>query len=488
MVHSLRLAVLLVLALPALARADDPYTHFVTSEHTFFEPLYLYAPTGPIPCPGFTGGCVFKAGDLVVLGATVAVNGPVNPDFPPKLQVTFIYDGSHTENWLVPVGTASMTRVAPRDGRLVAFFPNVPGDPTATVVVDINRLADPTARWTPGQKALLAQGAQTLAYYTFVFGTLAPFPIVGKAAALMASVTGAAGFVVGVLALDPPDPNFTEIAEPVELHIPLPPDLDALEAAYIRNQLDFLALMHAMIITHDRAEGARLAGATEWATTQANVLEAYKVQWATLFTEWGRLIVQRQTTWPGEPVTVTPATVEAFKASLATGWPGDFAQVFAQLGMTLDQQDALRARVLALEPAPLVGEYPAALTPPAFYATLQGAVRELGDGTQQPPAPPGTVAMTVLDVISNSQAGKPVAVSILSAPGFDATAVEEASITFGRTGTEAVPTRCTVQDGNLVCRFRSRDTQLQVGDTEARLSLTYQGAPHVLVAPVEVTR
>lgn len=66
-------------------------------------------------------------------------------------------------------------------------------------------------------------------------------------------------------------------------------------------------------------------------------------------------------------------------------------------------------------------------------------------------------------------------VTILSTADFDATTVDPTTVFFGKTGTEASPTRVKIVDANkdrqkdLVLRFTNQDTGLQCGDTQGIL-------------------
>jgi hypothetical protein len=74
-----------------------------------------------------------------------------------------------------------------------------------------------------------------------------------------------------------------------------------------------------------------------------------------------------------------------------------------------------------------------------------------------------------------------ISVAVLTTEAFDASAVDAATVRFGRTGTEAVPVRSALRDVDadgdvdLLLRFQIPDTGIVCGDTSASLSGTTFG-------------
>ena len=69
-----------------------------------------------------------------------------------------------------------------------------------------------------------------------------------------------------------------------------------------------------------------------------------------------------------------------------------------------------------------------------------------------------------------------IPVAILTTNTFDTTAVDAATIRFGKTGKEALPVRVAVEDVNgdgrqdLLLNFNTQNTGIQCGDTSASLT------------------
>src|SRR5262249_36750080 len=85
--------------------------------------------------------------------------------------------------------------------------------------------------------------------------------------------------------------------------------------------------------------------------------------------------------------------------------------------------------------------------------------------------------------VNTDSPGK-VPVAVLSSATFDASAVDPATVRFGRTGTEASPVSYTLTDVNgdkrkdLVCQFNTQDTGFICGDTTGFLrGGTFAGCP-----------
>jgi hypothetical protein len=73
--------------------------------------------------------------------------------------------------------------------------------------------------------------------------------------------------------------------------------------------------------------------------------------------------------------------------------------------------------------------------------------------------------------VINLGSGGRLPVAVLSSPKFDVGSLDRATITFGRTGVEAVPVKFSVEDGNgdklkdLICHFNTQDTGFDCGST-----------------------
>ncbi len=157
-------------------------------------------------------------------------------------------------------------------------------------------------------------------------GTIAGAPICGLPAGLIAAGATTVGALAGLLALDPSDPNFTQIATPVTPSIPpagpadgIPAAVIAAANALIQNDAQTVGVEQALLTTLNREQGALDAGNTFWATQQGNAAVRYLGQLAQLFPQMASLITQFQAALTAANLTlsVTPDQVLNFESELA---------------------------------------------------------------------------------------------------------------------------------------------------------------------------
>jgi hypothetical protein len=156
-----------------------------------------------------------------------------------------------------------------------------------------------THGYSPEQKALYAQFAeywlQKSAFFEQIYleckqmTALEPEsdPTVANCGrdAVMATTLGVIGVLLDKQAADPPDPNYTLIAQPKTPTIPLPrptaswtaPQLKAYEAfkEYIQTVEPVIGLSNSEITSANRAAGAQNAGDSYWEQQQVAALQRY---------------------------------------------------------------------------------------------------------------------------------------------------------------------------------------------------------------------
>lgn len=160
-------------------------------------------------------------------------------------------------------------------------------------------------------------------------------------------LTGAAGLYNKSLAGDPPDPNFTLIAQPTPpvLHLfsPGPTWTSAQLAVYnawkntVSTLDQLIGLTQATITSVNRAEGAFEAGDSYWEQQQVTAINRYADQAAFQLQLLLREQAQLAAAWPasGLPATtITTAQATQFSTAIATsGLPSDVEQQLTSLGV-----------------------------------------------------------------------------------------------------------------------------------------------------------
>jgi len=198
-----------------------------------------------------------------------------------------------------------------------------------------------------------------------------------------AGATAALGMWYNNKAADPPDPDYTSIAQPVTPTIPLPPtdaswtasQLAAYDAykAYIQNSEQIIGLTQAEITCVNRAEGALNAGDAYWVQQQVAAfqryadLEAFDLQ--LLIPQISQLKqAYSQSGFPDFSVSIDQAT--QFEQEIAiNGLDPSFQQELLALGIDSNGLGSLGTAWSSLDPSTISGDYLASLAVPT--STIQ---------------------------------------------------------------------------------------------------------------------
>ena len=234
---------------------------------------------------------------------------------------------------------------------------------------------------------------------------LAPDPSVSKACAIAAGLTSGIAWLLsaiyGRLALDPSDPNFTEIAVPVTPTLSQQPitagdgvtqqEADALNALFA-NLEQTIGLGRALQTSIDRAQGARDAGDAFWEGQQLAAAKNFAGQIANLSDQQAGLLANVESALgaAGFQQSFTAGSIAQFQSSVdQQGFPSFLTQEFAELGADSGVQEEIRQAFLNRSSADLSsvggGKFPASLTDP----TLTDALHQLATSLtlfSQPPA------------------------------------------------------------------------------------------------------
>lgn len=276
-------------------------------------------------------------------------------------------------------------------------------------------------RFTQEQKESFAKTAADLNIGAAVGATvaaaclLAPDPSVSKACAIAAGLTSGIAWILsgiyGRLALDPSDPNFTEIAVPVTPTLSQQPitagdgvtqqEADALNALFT-NLEQTIGLGRALQTSIDRAQGAREAGDAFWEGQQLAAAKNFAGQIANLSDQQADLFANVATALgaAGFQQSFTDESIAQFQSSVdQQGFPSFLTQAFAELGADSALQDEIRLAFLNKSSAELSsvggGQFPASLTDP----TLTDALHQLATSLtlfSQPPVSSLNPSLNVL--------------------------------------------------------------------------------------------
>jgi len=248
------------------------------------------------------------------------------------------------------------------------------GDESCTLDVRVN-----AKHWfTDGQKKALAVAAAGFATASgaiwvvdaYCSGTIVLVPVCTLPTSLLAAstsfVSGAASLL---LAVDPPDPNFTVVALPVSPTFPAVVPAQSLSQAdanglnaLLTNETAIIGLLNAMITTVNRAQTASDAGDSASETLQVNALEGYKTALGIHFEAEANLraslLLQLQSEgMPG--VAITPSDVLSFESILAfQGFPSPALTMLQGLGADPIAIDAARRLVMVQDIGTVAGTFP----------------------------------------------------------------------------------------------------------------------------------
>ncbi len=225
-----------------------------------------------------------KAGDIIHVEATL-FSGDPNENGEGEPLIVNLPGGAFTV--AAYASPRSTNFVAQQDNQVVsAFIQGFDGDESAVVNFSIQ----PKPRFTKEQKDAYASAGDRAAIYAAALSAAVPFvdPIRGKILSIGEALEAALSVYYNKLARDPPDPNFTVIAQPDPPSLPLqqaegPITQGAADAfnALQANQEQQIGLLRALLTSINRADGALQAGNAFWEDQQMQAAAGYALQLAT---------------------------------------------------------------------------------------------------------------------------------------------------------------------------------------------------------------
>jgi len=227
--------------------------------------------------------------------------------------------------------------------------------------------------------------------------------------AVVATVVGALGLLAGGLAahsgymaLDPPDGNYTTLPEPDPPPVPaqaaggqVSPAAAAALDALLANQAEQLGLARAALTAVERAQGARLAGATTWEAQQMVAAGGFaREQAALLQAEPGLRRAARDALEDGgfpNPV-ITAEQIEEAQIAWADGPPATVVEQMDALGFTAADAAQVAGQIAMVDPEAASMPLLDLLVEPVAMAQAEALAVELGafaDAVEEDPLTTG---------------------------------------------------------------------------------------------------
>ncbi len=245
-------------------------------------------------------------------------------------------------------------------------------------------------RWTNTAAGLIATGA----------GVFAPAPPWIKKAVITSGILWTTSGALSIYNNDPPDPNYTTIAEarppPFAPFDPVTDDVPAEFAdavnAWIDNHAQATGIGRALVTSLERAQGAAAAGDVAWYTQQVAAGAALAGRWSAVFGAAPALAGQVQAAWrsAGLPDLEATAGDVAFWQELVTsfGLDAELTDVLVGLGADARELDVIATGIGTLDPEATAGSVTERLTDPEGVGAYQDASTALGAFAKQLSTPP----------------------------------------------------------------------------------------------------
>jgi hypothetical protein len=210
---------------------------------------------------------------------------------------------------------------------------------------------------------------------------------------------------------DPPDPNFTTIAEPTPTFIthvlPVGDTFSQQDADAVNQLLDTEARVvgfeQAMVTSINRAQGAAVAKNQEWGKKQAAADQNYASQLAELLKKEPELRAGVQAAFTNAELprmAITAQDVSGFQQSVvANGLPSDLLDALNNAGVGSQGINQVRDFILALNPSTVASSFPQNLTDPALNSAtlnLAESIKKFAEGSQSSTAPVSSLPLGLI--------------------------------------------------------------------------------------------
>lgn len=358
---------------------------------------------------------------------------------------------------------------------------------------------------------------------------LIPDPTISKLAgggiAVVSGLEWTSSALTALISLDPPDPNFTVIAQPVIPAVPLlaadsdvPQEVADAFNALIINQAQTIGYLRALLTSIEREQGAAIAGNTFWEMKQQQAASMYERTLATLFDAQPALrtnIVNVLESAGIPTIAASLSDASTFQQNvMQNGLPDFLVQPLVQAGVDSAVIDAFRQFIIEQPPSALAGNFQDKLTEPELISSIQDlaaglsvAGTDLSVNISASPEPvlAGsniTYTMTVTNngeddaesvMVTDNLPANTTFVSCSAANGICGGSGNNRRVTFpslavgaSKIITLVAKVKCSVADGTSIrnaATVNSSTSDFNTGNNTARATSTAANPPPTITAP-----
>jgi hypothetical protein len=394
-----------------------------------------------------SGPTTLHAGDRVLISTTLSTNDENENGEGEPLQVSI--NGTQFTTVFTYGATSTIEHLASKDETITASIPGEDGDEDGTVVIKLingqrqafsqqekdafNRLSAEenleAARWAKAsaKAALAGAGSGVLAVLTgpsgigpaFFGGAAAGFTLDAAAFGYLSAQAWEASAEYQKLALDPPDPNFTTVAEPViqpltlslqPTNTALAPQVAAFNALFLNGQTE-ISVERALYTAVNRASTAQQAGDQASLALQEQAITRFSRQLGDTLNARPALLTaaQKAAVSLGGSLTATPSDVMSFETNVhSNGLPASIQQTLRLTGATDADIASFTTLAMVQDTTAVAGDPVALLTDPQAVSLFQSASAALHTGGAKVSTPgvfdPGTATWYLR---SQNSAGAP---------------------------------------------------------------------------------
>jgi hypothetical protein len=374
----------------------------------------MFEPLEQRDCPSSgqvaVSGAVHQ-GDLITFTAVANSDDPSEDNEGGQMEYLFVYSeltsfsqGGFLHETKLHNQQETFTYQARKDGEQFYWYYSGDDD-DETPVVQATAGAAPS-RFSPEQREEFRKFAEQLtavadgesAAAQFLEKDILPNPAAEKAKeafVLLLEADAARGHLLALkydlMANDPPDPNYTSIAQPVPAPLPLvtrqpgmPRDLIRTANRLLQNESQAIGLADAIYTSVNRASGAAAAGDASWQGKQLQAVQTYSLQLASLMSAQSTLRsnlhsnVLHALRHTGIDPTLTTDDVTAFEQDVAAnGLPAYLQQDLALAGAGSDAVAAVTNAIIVQDPSLVAGSISDKVADPALAGAARGAATAL---------------------------------------------------------------------------------------------------------------
>lgn len=427
-------------------------------------------------------------GKVVTVTATLRTNDPNENGEGEPLRITSSdgqlnatipdYEVPHTFTFTAAQPNVSVT------GTIIGFD----GDESCELGASVRRFSQDTK----DNLTSIAAGLATVSGALWTYDALCSAGVITAVACNATIGVGAAstslltGLAATLLAIDPVDPNFTQL--PIVVSATFTPivaggNITAQQAsamnALLTNETAIMGYMRAMIQAINRASTAEAAGDAISAARQLQALASFQLSLGGLFSAEANLrqaYVNAMLAAGVGPVTITANQVLWTESQIAQGWSPHQLQLLQGFGLSSDILEVGRRVTYVQNIADVAGVYPNKLAATAFLNTLKDfAAAANGLNVAIKPSNKNKKPPKI-----NVRSNKLLPVAVLGSATFNVQTLDVLSAGFGPNAiaqSNAAVYKDVNGDGvlDVLFNFSIRKSGIQCGDTSAVLTMKTKG-------------